>query len=67
MGRERRGAVFSPFLILSFLTVSVKITIGVACGEGYSRVGAAVFSLGECGEDFAVANYKVDVLRMHDF
>ena len=60
-------AVFSPFLILSFLTVSVNITTGVACGGGYSRGGAAVSSLGECGEDFAVANYKVDVLRMHDF
>ena len=67
MGREQRVAVFSPFLILSFLTVSVNITTGVACGGGYSRGRAAVFALGECGEDFAVANYKVDVLRMHYF
>ena len=28
MGRERRGAVFSPFLIFSFLAVSVNIVLG---------------------------------------
>lgn len=60
-------AVCSPFLILSFLTVSVNITIGVPYGGGYSGGGAAVFALGECVEDFAVASYKVDVFCMHDF
>ena len=51
-------AVFSLFLILSFLTVSVNITIGVACGGGYSWGGAAVFALGECGEDLLLPIIK---------
>ena len=67
MEREPGVAGFSPFLVLRLLMVSVTITIGVACGGCYSGGGAAVFALGECGEDFAVANYKVDVLCMHDF
>ena len=39
-------AVFSPFLILSFLTISVNITIGVACGRGYSRERELFLPLG---------------------
>ena len=63
MGRERGVAVFSPFLILSFLTVSVNITIGVACGEGYSGGRGGCFCPWEVWRGFAVAT----VLCMHDF
>ena len=63
MGREQGVAVFSPFLILSFLTVSVNITIGVACGEGYSGGRGGCFCPWEVWRGFAVAT----VLCMHDF
>ena len=57
MEREPGVAGFSPFLVLRLLMVSVTI-IGVACGGGYSREGAAVFALGECGENLLLPIIK---------
>ena len=58
MEREPGVAGFSPFLVLRLLMVSVTITVGVACGGRYSGEGAAVFALGECGEDLLLPIIK---------